>query len=235
MPSSAQSLLIALFVFVPGVLGERTYRQVIGEPRRELGYLFFVWLAVSVVALLVYTLGVALSEQVSWIPDLPRPGYFSSAWMENRDYVAPGSATGIDTGAWYQGLVGHVLVAITIGALAGFAARRWPVLGVNFQYASTWDHAMSTLPHGRFVLVELASGVVYHASIYIVNRLDESNDRDLVLREPRVYDRATGRLSADSTMFLYVPGSEVRRIAFLEAAGDQRLTPAGWTSDARKT
>jgi hypothetical protein len=235
MPSSAQSLLIALFIFVPGFLGERIYRQVIGESRRELGYLFFVWLAVSVVSLLVYTLVVSLSEQVSWLPDLARPGYFSSAWMENLDYVRPGTPTGIDPDAWYRGLAGHVVVALSLGALAGFAARRWPVLGINYQYASTWDHAMSTLPQGRFVLVELTNGVVYHASVYIVNRLGEDNDRDLVLREPRVYDRTTGQLRADSTMFLYLPGGDVRRIAFLETAGDQRLTPAGWSSDAQKS
>lgn len=214
LPDSVAALLIAAFAILPGVPGERLYTVLVGwDWREDKWWRTLRLLAFSLVGLSAYAI-------VAQATAAPAPAYISPPGIQalRPDQI----------GTLAVAFLGHIVGAAITGLAAGFATRLVARFTSRSAYFSSWDHFINSCAKGRWVTVGLTNGQVYAGYIDKADVSVAAAERDIILREPALYDEAekTYRATAYQTMFLL--GSTISSIAAVtDPRGDKRITSAG--------
>lgn len=217
MPNTLQALLIAVFLISPGYVGDRVYREFVGENRKPWGEQVIHLVVFSLVSGALYTLAAAVSLRVGSLPDMLPLEYADVGRLGAEDRGMPVVPT-----RWFGLLGGHATVAGLLGATLGWSGSRWNITGLGYRYQTAWDHGISVLAPNRFVLVERLSGAKVFGTLRIVNRLREPPDRDIFIEDPRAFHPDGSLGDVDALAYLYLPASEVKSIAFIENDADEK-------------
>lgn len=214
LPDSVAALLIAAFAILPGVPGERLYTMLVGwDWREDKWWRTLRLLAFSLVGLSAYAI-------IATFTYAPLPTYISQQAMESLrpDQIAQLALA----------FLGHLAGAATSGMAAGYTVRFVARLSSRSAYVSAWDHFINSCAKGHWVTVGLANGQAYAGYIDKADVSVTAAERDIILREPALYDEAahTYRTTPYQTMFLL--GSTIASVAAVtNLAGDIRITTTG--------
>ena len=214
LPNSIAALLIAAFAILPGVPGERIYTTLVGWDWREDKW----W---RTLRLLTFSLvGLAAYAIVADLISAPMPAYVSPTALEHlrSDHLA---VLGI-------AFLGHLTGAAICGLVSGYGIRLLARLTSRSAYSSAWDHFINSCAKSRWVTVGLTNGQVYAGYVDKADVSVAANERDIILREPALYDEAEKayRTTPYQTMFLL--GSTIASVAAVtDPGGDQRITSTG--------
>ena len=214
LPNSIAALLIAAFAILPGVPGERIYTTLVGWDWREDKW----W---RTLRLLAFSLaGLAAYAIVADLISAPMPVYVSPAALEHlkSEHLA---ALGI-------AFLGHVLGAAICGLVSGYGFRFLARLTSRSAYSSAWDHFINACAKSRWVTVGLTNGQVYAGYVDKADVSVAASERDIILREPALYDEVEKayRTTPYQTMFLL--GSTIASVAAVtDPRGDKRITATG--------
>lgn len=214
LPNSVAALLIAAFAVLPGVPGERIYTMLVGwDWREDKWWRTLRILTFSLVGLSAYTIPASLVTA-------PLPVYISPSALER---LLPTQLTHVAVA-----FLGHILAAAVSGLAAGYAIRVLARLTSRSAYSSAWDHFINSCARSRWVTVGLTNGQVYAGYVDKADVSVAASERDIILREPALYDETekTYRATPYQTMFLL--GSTISSIAAVtDPRGDKRITSAG--------
>jgi hypothetical protein len=214
LPNSVSALLIAAFAILPGVPGERIYTMIVGwDWREDKWWRTLRLLAFSLAGLSVYAI-------VASFVSAPLPAYVSPHAMEvlRPEQIGPLAIA----------FLGHVAGAAICGCGAGYAIRVLARLTSVSAYFSAWNHFINSCSKGRWVTVGLTNGQVYIGYIDKADISVAASERDIILREPALYDdtERAYRTTPYQTMFLL--GSTIVSIAAIVGSQDDvRITPTG--------
>ena len=101
--------------------------------------------------------------------------------------------------------------------------------------SSAWDHFINSCAKSRWVTVGLANGQVYAGYIDKADVSVAANDRDIILREPALYDERGNKYLATPYQTMFLLGSTIASIAAVsDPRGDERITMAGEDLFARE-
>lgn len=214
LPSSVAALLIAAFAILPGVPGERIYTMLVGwDWREDKWWRTLRLLAFSLVGLSTYAIFAAFIGS-------PLPAYISPHALEG---LLPGQITGLAVA-----FLGHIVGAALSGVAAGYAVRGLARLTSRSAYSSAWDHFINSCARSRWVTVGLSNGQVYAGYIDKADVSVAASDRDIILREPALYDEAANLYRATPYQTMFLLGSTIASIAAVtDPRGDKRITRAG--------
>jgi len=214
LPSSVAALLIAAFAILPGVPGERIYTMLVGWDWREDKW----W---RTLRLLAFSLaGLSTYAIVAPLLSAPVPVYISPQAME---LLRPDQI-----GRLGIAFLGHSAGAATCGIAAGYAVRLLARLTSRSAYSSAWDHFIKSCARSRWVTVGLTNGQAYAGYIDTADVSVAATERDIILREPALYDETANTYRATLYQTMFLLGSTIASIAAVsDLPGDQRITSAG--------
>jgi hypothetical protein len=222
LPNSVTALLIAAFAILPGAPGERIYTMLVGWDWREDKW----W---RTLRLLAFSLaGLSAYSIIAAAVGAPLPSYISQPALEGR-LSGQSSDLGVS-------LLGHFVGAAIAGLAAGYAVRALARLTSRSAYSSAWDHFINSCAKGRWVTVGLANGQVYAGYVDKADVSVAASDRDIILREPALYDETEKAYRATPYQTMFLLGSTIASIAAVtDPRGDQRITTAGEDLFAKET
>lgn len=222
LPNSVTALLIAAFAILPGVPGERIYTMLVGwDWREDKWWRTLRLLAFSLVGLSTYAIFAALVGT-------PIPAYISPRALES---LRPTQMADLAVA-----FLGHVLGAAVSGVASAYAVRALARLTSRSAYSSAWDHFINSCAKSRWVTVGLANGQVYAGYVDKADVSVAASDRDIILREPALYDETANTYRATSYQTMFLLGSTIASIAAVsDPRGDNRITTAGEDLFAQET
>jgi hypothetical protein len=211
LPNSVSALLIAAFAILPGVPGERIYTMIAGWDWREDKW----W---RTLRLLAFSLaGLSAYAIVASIVSAPLPAYVSPHAMEA---LRPEQIRPLATA-----FLGHVAGAAICGFGAGYAMRVLARLTAVSVYFSAWNHFVNSCSKDRWVTVGLTNGQVYAGYIDKADVSVAASERDIILREPALYDETQHAYRTTSYEAMFFLGSTIVSIAaVMDTQGDIRIT-----------
>jgi hypothetical protein len=214
LPGTMVGVLIAAFAVLPGLPGEKLYSFFVGSNWRE-----DKWS--RTLRLLAFSLfGLAGYALVATHIGAPVPQYISAKALEQ---LAPSQL-----GAFAAAFLGHVCGATFFGFLAGAGSRVIARLSATSAYSSAWDHFIKSSVKGHWVTVGLNNGEVYAGYIEAAESSVAAAERDLVLREPALYDQRLTRYRSLPYQSLFLLASTIGSVAVIfDAARDKRITRIG--------
>jgi len=190
LPTSVAALLIAAFAILPGVPGERIYTMLVGwDWREDKWWRTLRLLAFSLVGLSVYAIAAPVLSA-------PMPVYISPRAMELLRTNQVGQLA--------VAFLGHVVCAAFTGVAAGYAEKLVALLTARSEYSNAWDHFVNLSAKKQWVTVGLANGQVYAGYIDKADMSVAAAERDMILREPRLFDEKDRafRVTRNKSMFL---------------------------------
>jgi hypothetical protein len=174
LPNSVSALLIAAFAILPGVPGERIDTMIVGWDWREDKW----W---RTLRLLAFSLsGLSAYAIVASFVSAPLPAYVSPHTME---FLRPEQI-----GPLAIAFLGHVAGAAICGGGAAYTIRALARLTSVSVYLSAWNQFIDSCSKGRWVTVGLTNGQVYAGYIDKADVSVAASERDIILREPALYD-----------------------------------------------
>lgn len=196
MTDTLVGLAIVVFAVVPGLLGEKLFRMLVGEDWRragEQGRRYVRVVATSAFGFAGYAL---LAATVGALPEPAYidPGTFRTGWL-NPTRLRPLAVS----------YLGHVLFAALVGLVAGYVVERSSRLATRSPYPDTWDRFFRNLAPKRWVLVSLQSGETFLGFIERADVGVPHSERDLVLAEP-AQRQEDGTYLVPPYQYLFVPG-----------------------------
>jgi hypothetical protein len=168
--------------------------------------------------LLAFSLsGLSAYAIVASLVAAPLPAYISPHAMEvlRPEQIGPLAVA----------FLGHLACATICGGGAGYAIRALARLTSLSVYFSAWNHFINSCSKGRWVTIGLTNGQVYAGYIDKADLSVAASERDIILREPALYDEAARayRMTSYQTMFLL--GSTIVSIAaIMDTQDDVRIT-----------
>jgi len=223
IPNTAAGLLAIILVVLPGIPGDYVYRNVAGVSWREkeMRHLLRL-LGYSVVGLAAYTIAAG-----SW--NLPPPTYvFPSTFAGSGPSVPELRNIAI-------AYVGHLIgsgVAGLAGALFVLGLSKITPIGAQ---RDAWDHFVNKTSARRWVLVHLRTGEVYAGMLEHADIQVEPDYRDIILREPALFDETTGLYTSSTQQHVFLTGGSIASIAtVLDPSLDARISPPGCTLFERR-
>jgi hypothetical protein len=213
LPGSAAALLIALAI-LPGVAGEKAYRLLVGVDWREDKWQRTLrLLAFSVIGLATYA-AIATGTR------LPPPSYVLPSELARPNDAA--------IGLYALAYLGHVAGAALVGIAAALTSRGIARLVSRTAYSSAWDHFVNACVRQHWVTVGLQNGDVYLGFIDIADVSVAAGERDVILREPALYDATTSRYRALEYQSMFLPGTLICSIGVIsDTKLDKRMTTPG--------
>lgn len=207
-------VLIAAFAVLPGLPGEKLYSFFVGSNWRE-----DKWS--RTLRLLAFSLfGLAGYAFVAVHTGAPLPQYISANALEQLN---PGQF-----GTFAAAFLGHVAGATFLGLLAGVGTRILARLSARSAYSSAWDHFIRSCIKNHWVTVGLTNGEVYAGYVEIAESSVAAAERDVVLREPALYDQRLMRYRSLPYQSLFLLASTIASVAVIfDAAIDKRMTRIG--------
>lgn len=214
LPNSVATLLIAAFAILPGVPGERIYTMLVGwDWREDKWWRTLRLLAFSLVGLSAYAI---FASRVA----APLPVYISPHDLES---LLPAQIANLAVA-----FLGHTVGAAICGFAAGYTVRALARLTSRSAYSSAWDHFINSCAKGRWVTVGLANGQVYAGYVDKADVSVAASDRDIILREPALYEEAGNAYRATPYQTMFLLGSTIASLAAVtDPRGDKRITTAG--------
>jgi hypothetical protein len=203
MIDTIAALLITLFAVMPGILGNGIYELIVGSKRNEeLWDRIFRIVSFSFLGLALYVL--------VFVPlfHLPVPLYlfpqtFSSPSIDQTQVVQTVLV-----------LLMMILLSTLSAFFIAFAVKTYnkfsPVTTTH-----TYDEFIRGYIHGHWVIVNLKSGESYAG---ILERGDinvKIEERDVILREPALYDKVKKNYFTSTNQYLYFPGDSIRSISVI--------------------
>jgi hypothetical protein len=214
LPNSVSALLIAAFAILPGVPGERIYTMIVGWDWREDKW----W---RTLRLLAFSLsGLSAYAIVASFVRAPLPAYVSPHAMEVLRPEQIGSLA--------IAFLGHVAGAAICGVGAGYAMRVLARLTSLSVYFSAWNQFVNSCSKGHWVTVGLTNGQVYAGYIDKADVSVAASERDIILREPALYDEIERAYQTTSYQTMFLLGSTIASIAaIMDTPDDVRITSTG--------
>ncbi|MBV8545908.1 MAG: hypothetical protein JO093_12425 [Acidobacteria bacterium] len=214
LPGTFTGILIAVFAVLPGLPGEKLYSFFVGSNWREDRWS-------RTLRLLAFSLfGLAGYALVAALVGAPLPQYISPTAFEQ---LAPNQL-----GAFAAAFLGHVCGATFFGLLAGVGTRVLARLSSRSAYSIAWDHFINSCVKGHWVTVGLTNGDVYAGYIETAESSVAAAERDVVLREPALYDQRLMRYRSLPYQSLFLLASTIASVAVIfDAATDKRMTRIG--------
>jgi Family of unknown function (DUF6338) len=214
LPSSVAALVVAIFAVLPGMPGEKAYRILVGSDWREDKWQRTLRLLAFSVA------GFAIYATLAPLLGAPAPTYLSPANLQMVDAAKIGEA-GV-------ALLGHMSAATMAGILAGLLSRMVARFVARSAYSSAWDHFVNRCVKQHWVIVGLQNGDVYLGYLDVADLSVAAAERDIILREPALYDVPAQRYRATSYQSLFLPGAIVSSVGVVtDKALDKRITQPG--------
>ena len=207
-------VLIAAFAVLPGLPAEKLYSFFVGSNWRE-----DKWS--RTLRLLAFSLfGLAGYSLVAARIGAPLPQYTSAKAFEQ---LAPNQL-----GAFSTAFLGHVCGATFFGLLAAVGTRVLARLSARSAYSSAWDHFIKSSVKDHWVTVGLTNGDVYAGYIETADSSVAAAERDVILREPALYDQRLMRYRSLHYQSLFLLASTITSVAVIfDAAKDKRITRIG--------
>lgn len=221
--STLASILVLVFAVLPGVPGERLYRTLVGSDWRE-----DQWQ--KTLRLLTFSLfGLALYASLAPLLHAPFPAYLSPALLEQsvKDEVSFRRTL--------LALLGHFAGSSAAGVLAGVGVRAIARMISASAYYSAWDHFVRHCAKDHWVVLTLQNGESYSGFIETADISVASSDRDVILREPALYDQEKNEYRASKYQSLFLPGPLLSSVATVYEPTDKRIIPIGDTVFTKET
>lgn len=223
MPSTINGLIVFLVALIPGVPGETAFSRVTGLDWREDRIRRIIRIVViSVGGLLLYILA---DDFVSWtgLLNFPDPLYVMPAQI--------GEALTRDTlTEMARAYIGHVVCASIIGAGSGYGWKKLAHATGRTPYPSSWDDLINTYSDEHWVIVTLTDDTTYAGIIETADTGVAAKERDILLREPAVYDQDEDAYVAEHHQHLFLPSALIASVAVVydeELDEEDRLTDVG--------
>jgi hypothetical protein len=214
LPTSVAALLIAAFAVLPGVPGEKVYTVLVGWDWREDKW----W---RTLRLLAFSLvGLSLYSIIAPFVSAPLPTYISPRAIEALQPTQIGELA--------VAFLGHVLGAAISGGAAGYAVKLLARVTSRSAYFSAWDHFVNSCAKGHWVTVGLSNGQVYAGYVDKADVSVAASERDIILREPALYNEADGMYRTTPYQTMFRLGSTITSVAAVsDPRDDKRITSAG--------
>lgn len=217
MPENLLGLMVLLLTILPGLLGERIYRSLVGVDWREKDWRTVLrLLGLSVSGVTMYALAAAPAH-------LPPPTHLFPS-----TYIAAASAPNALAWSVFLPYAGHLLGGTVAGAIAALGSRFLGRFSSKSVHPSAWDDFIRRSAPGHWVTVGLTNGEVYAGRVGFADVGVASAERDLILEEPALYSSETGEYTATSHQHLFISAANLASIAtYYEPNKDSRTVPPG--------
>jgi hypothetical protein len=216
MPTTSAAILIIVLVILPGLLGDRVYKLLVGIDWREKEWRSILRLvAFSVAGAALYTL---FAVAFSLIPVI---------------HLIPKTYSDIQTGTTdinsiFLPYAGHLAGATLAGFAAGLGVLTLTKLSPRSPYPSAWDDFIRTHSTERWVVIGLQTGDVYAGQISNADLSAPTGDRDIVLAEPCLFDPEAGTYRANNYQYMFLKAESIYSIAAIyDQTRDTRLAAVG--------
>jgi small nuclear ribonucleoprotein (snRNP)-like protein len=214
-PSTLASILVIVFAVLPGVPGERLYRTFVGSDWREDHWQ-------KALRLLGFSLfGLAIYASIAPAVRAPFPTYLSPNLLEQA------SKDEISLRRMLLALLGHFAGSSVAGGICGVSLRSIARIMSASAYYSAWDHFVRHCAKDHWVVVTLQNGETYSGIIETVDVSVANSDRDIILREPGLYDEGANEYRSMQYQSLFIAGSLWSSIATVYEPTDRRIIPTG--------
>lgn len=211
MPDTIVAALILVLAVVPGSLGVYVFAVVNGADWRQKDWEAAVQhVAFSVIGLLAYVLAARL---LNLLP---------------AAHVTPSAYRTVDAATLHLLLlpyVGHLAGGALIGLLAALGDRIVSRLSKSSFHASAWNSFATTSLQDRWVVATLTSGDIFAGRIGVADVGVAAAERDIVLREPALFDPTKQNYLATPFYEIFLPSALVQNVGVLARDADQRLGP----------
>jgi len=216
MPVSVTGLLIILIAIFPGLLGNRIYQSLIGTDWRERDFQIILRLiGFSVIGVVLYTV-------IAGLLDFPPPLHLLPS-----TYASISSTTESFNKIFFP-YIGHLCGGSLAGILAFFWAWVLAKVSSSSVFPSAWDDFVRTYAPKHWVIVGLMNGEIYAGKLKTANVAVSSEDRDIVLEEPCLYEKDTGNYKALNYQYLFISSENLFSLAAVHDPGiDRRIVPIG--------
>jgi len=225
MPSTINGLLVFLFALIPGVPGETVYSNVAGLNWRENRLRRVIRIIIiSLAGLMCYILVDDLGNHLGLF-DLVDPIYVMPSML--AEGVSRETVSSITLA-----YLGHVMCSTTIGVGLAYG---WDYVASRIQkttYPSAWADLVDDHAPGHWVVITLKDGETWAGMIETADTNVPSEDRDVLLREPALYDENQGGYVVSQHQHLYLPADLVKSVAAVhdekqEEERNRRMTEYG--------
>ncbi len=207
MVGTINGLLILAIALIPGVPGETIFSEQTGLDWREDQLRRVIrTVVISIAGLIAYVL---LDDFLQYARcDLPNPKYI------NPYYLSSGfSRSVLSEMAWSY--TGHVILSTLIGWGAAVATVKRSENSDSPLYPAAWDDLIRTHVPGRWVLVGLTNGDRYKGVIETADTGVPSNDRDISLADPVLFDEDAGGYVETGNQYLFLPAALISSVSVL--------------------
>ena len=201
MPSSIDALLIIIFAVVPGLPGEKLYRDILGIDQRESN-----WDRVTRV-ITISLVGFALYASIGWVFNLPVYNY--------PEPFPDDLARSLYVRSTALAFVGHASAAFLVGVGAGFSVRLLNRSLASTAARDTWPHFLRIDAAGHYVLATLKNTECFRGILYMADASVEAEERDIVLQDPALFELTKGTYEPLPYKHIFLPGRMISTIATL--------------------
>ncbi len=218
MPDSIVGVLIIIIAIFPGFIGDYIYRILVGVDWREKELRGIIRLVgFSVVGVTLYAL---VAELFKLPPPLHIfPATFSSISIDHANLSKI-----------FIPYFGHLIGGSLSGLLSALGAKLLAKYSSHSAYPTAWDDFIRSYVQGHWVVLGLESGDVYAGKLRIADISSATDERDLVLEEPALYNPETKEYVATSYQYLFIKSKNLYSIAVVnEPESDKRIIPIGQT------
>jgi Family of unknown function (DUF6338) len=213
-PTTVAGIAAIALAVLPGIPGDKVYRLLVGGDWREDTWRKILrLLSFSVAGLASYWLFARITGTP--LPVYVIPGALEHFTVKQFDGV-------------FLSLIGHFIGAGVSGGVAAFSVRLLARFSSETAYGNAWDHFIKSSVRNRWVIIGLQNGESYAGYIDVADTSVAPGERDIVLREPALFEpqRQNYRFLEHQALFLL--GSTVASIAVLnDPAHDERIVPIG--------
>ena len=202
MPTTIITLFIIIVAIFPGVLGNKLYQTVIGIDWRDKEIQVLLRLAgFSIVGAVFYSIF------ADWVNFLPLPLHLiPSSYLSLSD--APHQILKI-----IYPYIGHLIGGTIAGILAALAGLLLANFFSTTAYPAAWDDFIRKRVSKHWVIIGLKNGNVYAGKIKTADLSVSSEDRDLILEEPCLYDEKVNNYKALNYQYIFIPSENLYSIA----------------------
>ncbi len=201
MPNTIGGLIILVLAILPGLPGDEVYRRLVGVSWRERE-----WRAI-VRVVLFSAIGLALYGVAAIPLDLPNPYVLSPDLPE----VTSGKAAFQLTRSFLLAYVGHFACAGIAGLLLGFGRLGLGHWTPASAYPAAWDEFTRTCLPERWAVITLRNGHTYAGIVHTVDASVAQSERDIVLKEPALFEE--GGYRSIEYQYMFLPAALISSVA----------------------
>jgi hypothetical protein len=216
MPTSFAAALVVALVMVPGILGDRIFRVLVGVDWREREWRGAARVVgFSAVGLALYS----IAAQAFGLP--PARHVFPEAYLAS-------ARNPNEINMLFLSYAGHLVGGALAGIGGCWASKVLAKLSSSSAYPGAWDDLVRVYAPDHWVVVGLTSGDVYAGKLKTADVAVSTAERDIVLEEPAQYDTKTGRYCATPYQFQFIQASTIFSISVVhEPRLESRVVAVG--------